>query len=86
MLSMYIFPGAVTNIEDAPKEVAFAVVMPDDTFMNDTAQLMQAAANTTATILSLAIADGLSRYSDTALNMLVLNTTGDGNVTCALLD
>lgn len=41
---------------------------------------MQAAANTTATILSLTIADGLSRLGDGTWNMVVLDTK-NGNVT-----
>jgi hypothetical protein len=80
MLNSYI-----TEISGTPYR-AFAVELAHDTFVNNTAQLMQAAANTTATILSLAIADGLSRLSDTASDMLVLNTTGDGNVTWTFIN
>lgn len=65
---------------------AFTVKYSNNTFLEDTVQLMQAAANTTATILSLAITDGLSRLSDTAWNILVLNNTGESNVTWAAID
>ncbi|KAL7900488.1 hypothetical protein HDV63DRAFT_368872 [Trichoderma sp. SZMC 28014] len=80
MLSNYIY--ATRDIWD----VAFTVGITNYTFVNDTTQLLQAAENTTATILSLVMADGLSRYSDNVWDMLVLNTTGDGNVTWTLLD
>ncbi|KAM0476549.1 hypothetical protein ACHAPX_006467 [Trichoderma viride] len=65
---------------------AFTVGVNNNTYLNDTAQLMQAAANTTATILSLTIADGLSRLSDGTWNMVVLNTLGNGNVSWTAID
>ncbi|OPB40706.1 hypothetical protein A0O28_0007860 [Trichoderma guizhouense] len=64
---------------------AFTVGINNNTYLNDTAQLMQAAANTTATILSLTIADGLSRLSDGSWNMVVLDTK-NGNVTWTAID
>ncbi|KAM0514554.1 hypothetical protein ACHAPE_006850 [Trichoderma viride] len=65
---------------------AFTVGVNNNTYLNDTTQLMQAAANTTATILSLTIADGLSRLSDGTWNMVVLNTLGNGNVSWTAID
>ncbi|KAK1242924.1 hypothetical protein MKX08_005736 [Trichoderma sp. CBMAI-0020] len=53
----------------------FTVGINNDTYLNDTTELMHAAANTTATILSLTIADALSRLGDAAWNMIALNTT-----------
>ncbi|QYT04997.1 hypothetical protein H0G86_011895 [Trichoderma simmonsii] len=64
---------------------AFTVGINNNTYLNDTAQLMQAAANTTATILSLTIADGLSRLGDGTWNMVVLDTK-NGNVTWTAID
>lgn len=80
MLSSYI-----KSINNNPY-TAFTVGITNGSFVNDTAQLMQAAANTTATILSLTIADGLSRLSDASWNMIVLNTTGDGNLAWTVID
>lgn len=65
---------------------AFTVGVNNNTYLNDTKQLMQAAANTTATILSLVIADGLSRLGDQTWNMVVLNTLRDGNVSWTTID
>lgn len=53
---------------------------------DDSADLMLDAADTVATIMSLVIADGLSRLSDAGLNVVVLDAKKDGNLTWAYLD
>ncbi|UKZ72212.1 uncharacterized protein TrAtP1_013154 [Trichoderma atroviride] len=67
---------------------AFTVGVNNNTYVRNTTQLMHAAENTTATILSLTIADALSRLSDgiEPWNLIVLNTTRGGNVTWTAID
>ncbi|KAH0523958.1 hypothetical protein TsFJ059_008889 [Trichoderma semiorbis] len=70
---------------NAPGHLAFTMASSDGDFVTDSADLMEEAADKVATILSLAIADGLSRITDWSESLVVLNTNGD-NITYSHLN
>ncbi|KKP06867.1 hypothetical protein THAR02_01064 [Trichoderma harzianum] len=65
--------------------LAFTMTSSDGGFVTDSADLMEGAADKVATILSLAIADGLSRITDWSDSLIILDTNGD-NITYTYLD
>ncbi|KAK4069608.1 uncharacterized protein Triagg1_7032 [Trichoderma aggressivum f. europaeum] len=74
----------VTRLNNADFAV-FTMTSSDGTFVTDSADLMERAADKVATILSLAIADGLSRITDWSDSLVVLDTNGD-NITYSYLN
>ncbi|KAM6478169.1 hypothetical protein HDV62DRAFT_185531 [Trichoderma sp. SZMC 28011] len=70
---------------NAPGHLAFTMTSSDGDFVTDSADLMEGAADKVATILSLAIADGLSRITDWSESLVVLDTNGD-NITYSYLN
>ncbi|KAL7910354.1 hypothetical protein GGI35DRAFT_448576 [Trichoderma velutinum] len=74
----------ITHLDDADYAV-FTMTSNDGSFVTDSANLMEGAADKVATILSLAIADGLSRITDWAESLITLDTNGD-NITYSYLN
>ncbi|KAL5095062.1 hypothetical protein Trisim1_003668 [Trichoderma cf. simile WF8] len=70
---------------NAPGHLPFTMTSSDGDFVTDSADLMEGAADKVATILSLAIADGLSRITDWSESLVVLDTNGD-NITYSYLN
>ncbi|KAF3066136.1 hypothetical protein CFAM422_009207 [Trichoderma lentiforme] len=70
---------------NAPGHLAFTMTSSDGGFVTDSADLMEGAADKVATILSLAIADGLSRITDWSDSLIILDTNSD-NITYTYLD
>ncbi|PNP59001.1 hypothetical protein THARTR1_01249 [Trichoderma harzianum] len=73
-----------THLDNADYAV-FAMKSSDGSFVTDSADLMEGAADKVATILSLAIADGLSRITDWSESRIILDTNDD-NITCSDLN
>ncbi|KAL7961266.1 hypothetical protein V8C34DRAFT_312068 [Trichoderma compactum] len=69
----------ITRLDGANYAV-FAMASSDGGFVTDSADLMEEAADKVATILSLAIADGLSRITNWSESLAVLDINGD-NIT-----
>lgn len=70
---------------DGADYAAFAMTSSDGAFLTGSADLMKGAADKVATILSLAIADGLSRITDWSESLVVLDTNGD-NITYSYIN
>ncbi|KAJ4857162.1 hypothetical protein T069G_08059 [Trichoderma breve] len=70
---------------NAPGHLAFTMTSSDGGFVTDSADIMEGAADKVATILSLAIADGLSRITDWSDSLIILDTNSD-NITYTYLD